>query len=96
MADRIPAEVFPPGEFVREELETRGWTQLDLTEIIGCPPRLVNEVIAGQRSITPNTARRLGEAFGTGAQVWMNLESAYQLHRTGPTDGVVAKRAQLQ
>ncbi len=95
MTNRAPAEVFPPGEFLSEELEARGWTQLDLAEIIGCSHRLVNEVITGKRSMTANTAQRLGEALGTSAEFWMNLQNAYTLHRTGPTNGVVAKRARL-
>ncbi|HVR11461.1 MAG TPA: HigA family addiction module antitoxin, partial [Thermoanaerobaculia bacterium] len=81
MSDLIAAEVFPPGEILREELEARGWTQTDLAEILGRPPRLVNEVIAGKRAITPETAKGLGEAFGTGGQFWMNLESAWQLSK---------------
>ena len=75
----IPAEVFPPGEFVREELEARGWTQEDLAEILGRPLRLVNEVIMAKRGITPETANGLAAAFGTSPQVWMNLESIYRL-----------------
>lgn len=95
MAERVPAEVFPPGEFIREELEARGWTQTDLAEILGRPLRTVNEVITGKRSITPETARGLGDAFGTGAQLWMNLESSYQLSQIKNQDGAVARKAQL-
>src|ERR1019366_7717927 len=50
-----------------------------LAEILGRPPRLVSELIAGKRAITPETAKGLGEAFNTGAQFWMNLESSYRL-----------------
>ena len=59
MNERIPAEVFPPGEFLRGELEARGWTQTEFAEIISRPTRLVNEIIAGKRGITPDTARGL-------------------------------------
>jgi HTH-type transcriptional regulator / antitoxin HigA len=83
MATRLPAEVFPPGEFVREELEARGWTQGDLAEILGRPLRLVNELIAGKKQITPETACGLAEAFGTDALYWMNLDSAYRLAKEG-------------
>jgi HTH-type transcriptional regulator/antitoxin HigA len=95
MVDRIVAEVFPPGEFIREELEARAWTQADLADVLGRPPRLVSEIISGKRSITPETAKGLGEAFGTGAQFWMNLESVYQLSRVKSSDDTVARRARL-
>jgi HTH-type transcriptional regulator/antitoxin HigA len=89
------AEVFPPGELLREELEARGWTQADLAEILGRPPRLVSEIIRGKRSITPETAKGLAEALGTSPQLWMNLESAYQLSKVRQEDNSVAKRARL-
>jgi len=95
MGDRIVAEVFPPGEFIREELEARNWSQLDLAEIMGRPPRVVNELIAAKRSITPDTARELGEAFGTGAEYWMNLEAAYQLWKSKRPNNTIARRARL-
>ena len=80
MSHRIPAEVSPPGEFLREELETRGWTQADLAEFMGRPLRSINEIINGKKAITAETAIGLGEAFGTSAEYWMNLESAFRLH----------------
>lgn len=89
------AEIFPPGEFLRDELDARGWSQTELAEIIGRPVRLVNEIIAGKRTITPETAIQLGESLGTGPELWMNLESQYQLSRVRPTDGLVARRARL-
>jgi HTH-type transcriptional regulator/antitoxin HigA len=97
MADRKIAEVFPPGEFIKEELEARGWSQVDLAEIIGRQPNVVNEIVMGKRSITPETAKALGEAFGTTAQFWMNLESAYQLWKTKEkdVDNAIARRARL-
>jgi HTH-type transcriptional regulator/antitoxin HigA len=95
MNSRIPAEVFPPGDFIKEELEAREWTQTDLAEILGRPQRLVSEIINGKRAISPETAKGLGEAFGTGAQFWMNLESAYQLARTKNPDDDVARKASL-
>ncbi len=96
MSRPMPAEVFPPGEFIREELEARGWTQADLADILGVSLRLVNEIINAKRSITPETAKLLGNALGTNPQLWMNLESAYQLWRVRPTaDADIARRARL-
>jgi HTH-type transcriptional regulator/antitoxin HigA len=95
MPEHVPAEVFPPGEFIKDELEARGWTQTDLAEILGRPPRLVSEVISGKRSISPETAQGLAAAFSTDAQLWLNLDSAYQLSRTRQPSDVVARRASL-
>jgi len=91
----IPVEAFPPGEFIKDELEARGWEQRDLAEIMGRPDRLVSELIAGKRALTPETAQQLGQAFGTGAQLWLNLESAYRLHQLGEPDEKVARRSRL-
>lgn len=96
MSERMPAEVFPPGEFLDDELTARGWTQTEFAEIIGRPTRVVNEVIAGRRRITPETARDIAAALGTSAEVWMNLESAYQLSKVPPRDVRVAREAALR
>jgi HTH-type transcriptional regulator / antitoxin HigA len=95
MNARIPAEVFPPGEFLKDELEARSWTQKEFAEIIGKDPRLVYEVINGKRSITPETAIIFGEAFGTSPDLWMNLESQFQLSKVRIKQGAVARKAEL-
>lgn len=92
---RSAAETFPPGEFLREELDARGWTQSDFADILGRPIQLVNEIVLGKRVITPETARGLGDALGTSPQLWLNLESAYQLSRLKSEDDSVARRARL-
>lgn len=95
MSERVIAEVFPPGEFIKEELEARGWTQADLAEVLGTYPRLVNEIILGKRSITRETAKSLGDALGTDPQLWMNLEAAFQLSKLQGRDVAIAQRAKL-
>lgn len=95
MPTHAPAEVFPPGEFIRDELEARDWTQADLAKILGKPLPAVNELIAGKKAITPETARALAAAFGTSADLWMNLESAYRLSLAAPSDQDVARRAEI-
>jgi HTH-type transcriptional regulator/antitoxin HigA len=88
-------EAFAPGEYIREEIESRGWTQLDLAEILGRPPRDVSEIITGKRSITPGMAKSLGDTFGTGAQPWLSLESLYQLSRMSGKDDSESRKAKL-
>lgn len=95
MENRTVAEVFAPGEFIAEELEARGWSQIELAEILGRPPKLVSQLIAGKCAITPETAKGLGSAFGTGAEFWMNLERDYRLARTVHDDTTVERRARL-
>lgn len=96
MTERQPAEVFPPGEFLRDELEYRNWSQLEFAEIIGRPPRLVNEIIAGKRGVTPETAKELAAALGTSPQFWMNLETAYQLSKAAPAAERISREAKLR
>ncbi|MGJ4916780.1 helix-turn-helix domain-containing protein [Bradyrhizobium sp. HKCCYLRH2060] len=96
MPARAPAEVFPPGDFIRDELDARGWTQGDLAQIMGRPTQLVNELIAGKKQVTPETALGLAKAFGDDdALYWLNLESAYRLSRAKPADEAVGRRADL-
>lgn len=92
---RVPAEVFHPGEFLKDELEARGWTQTDLAEVLGRPTRLVNELVLGKRSVSPETAHGLANALGTTPELWMNLESAYQLSKLRPEDPDVQRRAKI-
>lgn len=96
MSEWRPAEVFPPGEFLRDELDARGWSQIEFAEILGRPPRVVNEIIAGKRGISPDTAKELAAALGTSAQFWMNLETAYQLWKTAPASERISKEARLR
>ena len=81
MTARRPAEVFHPGEHLRDELTERGWTQGDLAAILGRPVSLVNGIIMGKRGISAKTAHGLAAAFGTSPEYWMNLDVAYQLWR---------------
>jgi len=79
---RQPVHVFPPGEFIREELCAREWTQQDLANITGRTLATINQIIMGVRQITAEMASDLGAAFGTGPEYWMNLQSQYQLSKT--------------
>ena len=75
---RTPAEVFPPGVFIREELQARGWTQRDLAEVLGRPLQFVNELINGRKRLTAEAVKQLAAAFGTSPELWLNLENAYR------------------
>lgn len=46
---------------------------------LGVPPRRINEIVHGTRGVTADTALRPGKHFGTSAQVWLNLQTQYDL-----------------
>ena len=71
-----------PGEILAEEfLKPMGITQYRLAKDIGVPPRRINVIVKGQRSITADTALRLGRYFDMAPQFWLNLQSHYDLER---------------
>jgi HTH-type transcriptional regulator/antitoxin HigA len=82
-----PARVTPPGRIIRRELDARGWTQKDLAEITGRPEQVISQIIQGRKQITSETALQLAAAFGTSADLWLNLEANYQLDRARQTFG---------
>jgi HTH-type transcriptional regulator/antitoxin HigA len=89
------ADTFHPGVFLEEELEARGWTRADLGNILGRAANDISLIITGKRGITPETAIGLGDAFGTGPEYWMNLETAYQLSVAQNKRANVALKARL-
>ncbi|MDE2900500.1 MAG: HigA family addiction module antitoxin [Chloroflexota bacterium] len=68
-----------PGEILHDELEELGVTPTALAREIAVPPNRISQIIAGKRSITGDTALRLGHWFGVDPQFWMNLQSQFDL-----------------
>jgi len=95
MSAVIDDNLFSPGEFIRDEIGARGWTQEDLAVILGRPLKTVNHIISAKKQITPQTAQELAAAFGTSAALWMNLETAYRLGLEKQEQDSVARRANL-
>lgn len=79
------AEVFPVGEYVLEELEARGWSIAEMARRMGgdfnlnhCAIELVIYVHDPDAFLGEDLARRIGLAFGTSAEVWLNLDNAWR------------------
>lgn len=73
-------EPIHPGEILMEDfIAGFGITQNKLAVSIGVPPRRINEIVHGKRGITADTAIRLARYFGTSEELWMNLQSNYEL-----------------
>ena len=80
MNDKLPPN--HPGEVLLEDfLLPLGVSQYRLAKDIAVPPRRVNEIVHGIRGISADTALRLARYFGTSAELWMNLQSRYDLER---------------
>ncbi len=69
-----------PGEILLHEfLEPMGLSQYALAQSVAVPPRRINEIVLGKRSVSADTALRLGRYFGIEPQFWLNLQSRYDL-----------------
>ena len=68
-----------PGEHLAELLDELGITQYRLAKAIRTPPRRINEIVRGNRSVTADTALRIGKALGTTPEYWLNLQRMYDL-----------------
>ncbi len=97
--NKTPFLVAHPGEILQDELEARGLTQSEFSEIIGRPARTVNEIINGKRAITPESARVIAAALGTSADLWLGMQSEYDLYllkdKSKFKESEVSKRSEL-
>ena len=83
-----------PGEILIEEfLKPMGISQYRLAKDISVPPRRINEIVHGKRSISADTALRLGRFFGISPQFWLNLQTRYDLE---VTEDLLAERLEKE
>ena len=83
-----------PGEILIEEfLKPMGISQYRLAKDISVPPRRINEIVHGKRSISADTALRLGRFFGVSPQFWLNLQTRFDLE---VTEDLLAERLEKE
>lgn len=83
-----------PGEILIEEfLKPMGLSQYRLAKDISVPPRRINEIVHGKRSISADTALRLGRFFGMSPQFWLNLQTRFDLE---VTEDLLAERLEKE
>ncbi len=75
-------EPIHPGEILTDELAELGFSAAELARQIKVPANRISQILSGKRSITADTALRLGRWFGTGPKIWLNLQQAYDLDVT--------------
>jgi addiction module HigA family antidote len=92
---RVPTHREPthPGEMLLEEfLKPMSLSQRDLAEAIHVPYQRVNELVNRKRGVTPSTALRLAQYFGTSAAFWLNLQLRWDLYHAGIAEAAELKR----
>lgn len=77
----MPTIAIPPGITLKENIDYLGITQDEFALRIDMTPKHLSQIINGSAPITYDTALKLEKMFGTKAEFWMNLESAYQLDK---------------
>lgn len=95
MRGHVPVEPFHPGEYIKDEIDARGWSQDDLASIMNCSRQTVMRLINGTSGVTAETALALSGAFGTSAEMWMDLQTAYELSKAKVEDRDIARRAAI-
>lgn len=71
-----------PGELLRAELEACEMSANQLALALRVPANRITAILRGERSVTAETALRLGRYLGTGAAFWMNLQTAHDISVT--------------
>jgi addiction module HigA family antidote len=81
-----------PGEHLAEQLDTLGMSASKLARQLRVPTNRITAILKGQRSVTGDTALRLGHFFGTSAEFWMNLQKLYELRIAEQESGKTIER----
>ncbi len=81
-----------PGEILADELNELGLSAAGLARLIDVPANRISQIIAGKRSITADTAFRLGRYFRTSPDLWMNLQKTYELDLERSKIGPILER----
>ncbi|MGD0867463.1 MAG: HigA family addiction module antitoxin [Rhizomicrobium sp.] len=88
----MPRPAIHPGEILGDELAELGVTPTALARQLGVPANRITQIVKGRRAITGDTALRLGHWFKTGAQFWLNLQTAYDLRLAAQLAGRAIER----
>ncbi len=75
----MPRSPIHPGEHLAEELDVLGLSAGQLARQLDVPVNRITSILNGQRSISADSALRLGHWFGTSAEFWLNLQKIYEL-----------------
>lgn len=88
----MPREAIHPGKQLAQILGDAGLSAAGLARQIGVPTNRVTQIINGQRSVTGDTALRLGHFFGNSPEFWINLQKAYELRAAESAAGSTIRK----
>src|SRR5215212_11051056 len=78
----MPRPPIHPGEILADELAELQMSAAQLSRELHVPTNRVMQILNGRRALTADTALRLGQWFGTGPELWINLQKQYELRQT--------------
>ncbi len=78
---KLAGPAIHPGEVLADELAELGVSASQLARAIDVPVNRVTQILHGRRAVTADTALRLGRWFGSGPEIWLDLQTDYELRR---------------
>ena len=87
----VPFEATHVGEVIKDELSARNMKQSELSELTGIQKSILNDVIKGKRSLTPEMALLLENALGISATYLMNIQTQYELDAPNRAKGLCCR-----
>lgn len=99
MSDAVKAGIQPgshPGIYLKQILADRGWTQIDLTFILGCQPKAVNQIINEKQGVSPAMSKALGQALNLPADYFAEIQKNHDIASASDPNPSVSIRAKMK
>ena len=91
-----PSELIHPGEMIKDEIIARGLTQKELAQQMGVSYTVFNEILNGKRPVTTEYALLLEAALGTDANIWIGLQTEYNIQRIKQNRSFMARLEKIR
>ncbi|MBO7594446.1 MAG: HigA family addiction module antidote protein [Salinivirgaceae bacterium] len=92
----VSSELIHPGEIIKDEIMARGITQKKLAEQMGVPYTVFNEILNGKRPVSTEYALLLEAALGIDANIWLGLQSDYNLQKIKQDKSFLKRIAEIR
>ena len=92
----MSSELIHPGEMIKDEIMARGLTQKELAQQMGVSYTVFNEILNGKRPVTTEYALLLEAALGTDANIWIGLQTAYNMQQAKKNHSFMQRLEQVR